>query len=210
MTDPEASCGEWPVSPTILAARKRAETVAPGRMVRTTLSGAEATELMGLEGASFIVKLPESAPSNTWLLTGGRWYVDGQPVDDPSNPRYIEWRNEKTRTWLIDVGCIFNLFAAVSDSEVALAHRHRSLDARGWGRVRVRLPLPEGAELPDDKGFSPLFSYDRDICLGEDIPLVALIIPTTIPITRKGRDLLTIAREDSAVAYVWSVKFEGK
>jgi len=205
----EESYERWPVSPTIQAARTRAETVAPGRMVRTTLSGAEATELMGLVGASFIVKLPESAPSNTWILTAGRWYVGGQPVDEPPHPRCMKWPNEVSRIWLIDVGCVFNMFAAEPNSEVALVYRHRSLDARGCCRIRTKPRLPEGAEVPDieDKGFCPVFSSTRDICLGEHIPLAALIIPSTRPITPRGRGLLTITREDSAVAYVWSVKF---
>ena len=157
------------------AAAERAKSVEAGRMVMTVFSAGDAGELMGMEGASYILKLPESAPENCRCHFAARNFENGEaaePIDYGSE--FADWYIESTRCWLIDVAVTRNSFAENPISfDAVFMLRASSIDALDSGRQdhRGRYRPREGKDVDPEELALFLHSGDRSVGIATDIPL---------------------------------------
>ncbi|MCY2924213.1 MAG: hypothetical protein NT031_02035 [Planctomycetota bacterium] len=138
------------VTPGVRAAQGRATSVQPGEMLRIPFSAYDIAHLVGLEGASFIVRLPDSALENNLPDSTLRVYEKGQPVNPLAYAApYPPGFREKTRCWLVDVGALVNHFAAKNVSPGSLLTvRFKSLEDDGLSVRRFHIDetsLPAGS-----------------------------------------------------------------
>ena len=194
-------------SPAAQAARERAKTVAPGYMVRTVFSAYDAGQLMGLEGASFILRLPESAPPNNRPYHAVQWHVNGRPAGALHyEPAYIPQYVVKTRCWLIDIGVLSQARNAGTPRPVRWAVRFKGLDGSGWLKSQGPLKPPEGVGN-DPKSlwvFHPV-GGDRQIEAGQDILLgVGFVLSQQVRLTRNPLS----PAQTASVAFAVYVRFQ--
>ena len=193
--------------PAVERAMRIAATVPAGSVVRTAFSAYDTGDLIDLEGASFIAKLPETVPHNPRIYWGTQWFIQGHatgPVE--YSPRWVAIYVEETRCWLLDVAVLKNWFADRPSQDVIAVTREKSLDsARRWGRSARKLKIPANYPLSPDDGFH-LFPSGRElpVRVGEDIPLAAWLL------NRPGisyRDVPAVAAS-APLACVWFVRFQ--
>jgi len=159
--------------PAVPAAIADALSVEPGRLRVTAFTAWDTGELIGLNGRSLIIRLPEDAPENNRPYWGRQWYVSGKTVGTTEySPEWCDWVVEKTRCWLLDLGIMNNWFAEKPDREAVLFQRLKSLDTGNWirsGGLRLR---PPAGYLDDD---SHMFTFDvpldLDVHIGKDVPV---------------------------------------
>ena len=160
-------------NPALELARKKAAAVEPGMMARTTLSANDAAELLGVEGASFIIRLPRSAPGNIRPYLGQQWYVNGEPTTAavPYELEYVDIFICRAFCWLVDIVVIRDCFSK-DVTRVVHAVRVQPLDDE-WGGVRMRGPIqyPEKAILGPEPHFEFFAGFDQRVSEGADIPL---------------------------------------
>jgi len=190
------------------AAVEAAKNVKPGRMELTAFSAYDTGDLIGLEGRSFIVKLPENSPPNLRVYPNFQWYVSGKPM---AKPKYYKgWRDtyvERTRCWLVDIGFLRNRFSKRMIAETFACLRFKGLDAGGQGGMSLEMLLaPPRKFRPKAR---PRFFFwqapDRDVLPATDIPIgVWFVWGDKV----KEADPLKVARAAS-VACVFYVRFEG-
>jgi len=159
--------------PAIPLAIEHAATVQPGKLRLTTFTAWDSGELMGLNGRSLIVKLPESAPENCRPYWGQQWYMAGSPQGAIEySPNYIPQYVEATRCWLVDLAIQNNWFADKPDREAVLFERLKSLDTGHWMRSGgQRLRPPDGYADDDSHIFTFDVVHDLDVEVGKDLPL---------------------------------------
>jgi hypothetical protein len=193
--------------PAVERAMRAAVAVAAGSLVRTAFSAYDTGDLIDLEGASFIGKLPEAVPPNPRLYWGRQWFIQGHATDPIEyGPRWRDFYVEQTRCWLLDVAVLKNWFAERPSQEVIALFRSKSLDpARRWSREANRLTIPASFPLSPDDGFH-LFAECREqpVPVGEDIPLAAWVL------NRPGisyRDVPAVAA-CASLACIWCVRFQ--
>jgi len=160
--------------PAVRAAREAARDVEPGTMQLTAFSAYDTGDLTGLEGRSFIVKLPVDAPPNTRLYFTHQWYVAGKAKKRAKySPLWRDRYVEKTRCWLVDIAFQRNLFAEGPSRQVLLSARFKSLDeSKAWFTMAgTKLaPPPEYTPSPDHH-FVFWSAPDRNVKTGQDVPL---------------------------------------
>ena len=162
--------------PATRAAIEAAKSVRPGRMELTAFTAHDTGDLIGLEGRSFIVKLPRNAPENARVHWTMRWYVGGTAV---GRLRYAsawaDWYVERTRCWLVDIGILTNWFSRRRTPEAMAFFRFTGLDADGmWMRAGgIKLAPPETYRPRGRPTFLFRQSPDRDIRTAMDIPVGA-------------------------------------
>ncbi len=161
--------------PAVKAAIEAAKGVAPGSMELTAFSAFDTGDLIGIEGRSYIVKLPKSAPENPRYYLGYQWYVDGDPKGEVQYPppRWKDWYVELTRCWLIDIAIQRNYFSESPDLEALAWIRVKSLDrSHGWGRNGpIKLKPPAEYKNDPDHHFAFWLSNHSEVRVGEDIPI---------------------------------------
>jgi hypothetical protein len=194
-------------SPAVERAIRIAGSVPAGSLRRTAFSAYDTGDLIDLEGASFIAKLPEVIPPNPRIYWGNQWFIQGHatgPVE--YSPRWADFYVEKTRCWLLDLAVLKNWFAdSPSQAAIALC-RDKSLDsARRWGRSARKLKVPVNFPLRPDDSFH-LFPavLEQPVRLGQDISLAAWVL------NRPGisyRDVPEVATS-APLACVWVVRFQ--
>ena len=160
--------------PAVRAAREAARDIEPGTIQLTAFSAYDTGDLTGLEGRSFVVKLPVDAPPNTRLYFTHQWYVAGKAKKRAEySPLLRDRYVEKTRCWLVDIAFQRNLFAGQPDQQVLLFARFKSLDeSNAWFTIGGMTlgPPPEHTPLPDHHfTFRP--APDRNVKTGQDVPL---------------------------------------
>jgi hypothetical protein len=195
--------------PAVVAAAKVAASVPPGQLVRTAFSAYDTGDLIDLEGASFIAKLPEAAPRNSRIYWGRQWFIQGKPVHGIDyRPRWADFYVEETRCWLLDVAALKNWFAENPSQDVLGLFRHKSLDPVRhpfWGREAIRLTVPQQYKLCPEDGLTFNFAVrDQGLSIGEDLPLAVwyLVHPGV-----NSRDVMAVAGS-SPLACVWFVRFQ--
>jgi len=159
--------------PSVCAAVEHARSVAPGQFEATAFSAWDGASLIGVEGRSLILRLPESASENNRPYVGERWYCDGTPTGDLCyRPRYVHDYVETTRCWLMDVAILRNHFAEDPDREAILFARMKSLDTGHFmssGGQKLAAPQ-ECGELSEH-----IVHFDVQlhgaVGTGEDIPI---------------------------------------
>jgi hypothetical protein len=193
--------------PAVERAMRAAAAVAAGSLARTAFSAYDTGDLIDLEGASFIAKLPELVPPNPRLYWGRQWFIQGHaagPIE--YGPRWRDFYVEQTRCWLLDMAVLKNWFAERPSQDVIALFRSKSLDpARRWSREANRLTIPANFQLSPEDGFH-LFPECREqpVRVGEDIPLAAWVL------NRRGinyRDVPAVAAS-APLACVWFVRFQ--
>ena len=163
--------------PAVAIAMKRSRAVRPGHLARTAFTANDVADLVGVDGASFIVRLPDSAPLSNRVYYTVRRFVDGKPdwalqYDQVYQPKY----QETTRCWLIDLGIFADPFRPLDEAPrvVLLSLCFKSLDGTGQiVRSRRRLQLPECKEAAGVNAGSFMFTPTRSMVIetGKDIAI---------------------------------------
>lgn len=159
--------------PAVPLAIEHAKSVQDGKLRLTTFSAWDSGDLIGLNGRSFILKLPSSAPRNNQPYWGQQWFLKGTPQGQMEyRPEYVPQYVETSRCWLVDLAVQNNWFAERPDREAVLFQRLKSLNTGHWlrsGSLRLR---PPAGYVDDD---SHLFSFDvpheLDVHIGQDLPI---------------------------------------
>ncbi len=202
--------------PAVKAAMEAAENVAPGRMEVTAFTAHDTGHLIGIEGRSYILRLPQVTSQHPRCYFGHQWYVDGKPQGEPEySPRWQHDLVETTGCWLVDIAVQRNYFCKNPDLEALAWARFKSLDgSRGWRRGPIKLKPPEAYQYHADHRFYLVTASGRDIQTGEDIPLavwcvwIQPLMERELP-TSRSPDLLDVARVSPA-ACVFFVRFQEK
>jgi hypothetical protein len=193
--------------PAVERAMRIAAAVHAGSLVRTAFSAYDTGDLMDLQGASFIAKLPQEVPSNPRLYWGRQWFIQGPATGHIDyGPEWADFYVEETRCWLLDIAVLKNWFAERPSQDVIALFRAKSLDrAQGWCREANRLHVPKEYPLSPQDGFH-LFPESEELTLRacQDIALAAWVL------NRPGtsyRNVKAIA-ESASLACIWFVRFQ--
>lgn len=166
--------------PAIPAAIEHAKSIAPGKIRLTRFTAWDTGELIGLDGRSLIVKLPESALENNHVYLGQRWFLNGKargPIE--YGQEYAHWYIEKSRCWLADIALLRNWFADENACEFLVFRRFKSLDTGQSLQVSgPKLRPPEGYVRADYDIFMFDVAYDADVEIEKDIPIAIWYVLT--------------------------------
>lgn len=170
-------CGDYIdvfTGPVVPLAIEHAKSVPNGKLRMTSFTAWDTGELIGIDGRSLILKLPNSTAKNKRPYWGMQWFLKGTPQGQISyQPEYIPLYIETTRCWLFDIAVQNNWFTEKPDREAILFWRLKSLNTghmmRSGGGLRLR---PPNGYVDDD---SHMFIFDvpheLDIHIGENLPV---------------------------------------
>ncbi len=201
-----------PVSPAVRSAAEFAESVGPGRLHRTVFSAGDVAPLIGLEGASFVAKLPEGTPPSILPCVAWQWLVGGKALGDVDYGSGFLAGMEEAGPWLIDVGVSDAFPIGPGSPEPKCAIRLRSLSVpghyAGFFSTRGPMTLPEGVAVADDARFA--FSADStvheaDVEVDQDIAIGCWFQCGSQ--VQMGKGIMAMA-ETAAMACVIYVRFQ--
>lgn len=198
-------------SPAAVAARSKMNDVKPGTLVWSPSSIYDVAELLNLQGSSYILKLPDSAPENNRPYIGSQLFVNGRPVGAIKyGGGYIAEYVEPARCWLVDVVVMRDRFSS-DMSRAAFTVRVHALDKPSGGRL-TEMSRWESITYGDNVKIDPkaYFFFSRTengaVGVGVDIP-VGCWSQFAGNDKLSNDDLLTLAK-GSPVAVVFYVRFQ--
>jgi hypothetical protein len=181
-------------------------------MVRTAFSGYDTGDLIGLHGASYIIRLSDSAPESNRVYCGVQRFVNGKPDGPLTYPaRYIAGYKEKTRCWLIDIAVLPEMFPQHGRIPHALCFaRFKALDGTGrWLTYKSPLVLPDSVKSKAKDtltfGFRTSSWISERVNVGEDIRLGCWY--EVSPETNRAVGIDESAKR-SPLAYVFYARFQ--
>ena len=139
------SCGfvdEMREVPAIASAIQTVKHLSPGQIRRTVFSAHSTAKLIGLEGASYVIRLPDTPPPGIWPLFALRRFAGGT-AREPLRyfPPYDVEARRDTRCWLVDISFLPEMFPATPALPRAFCMAHfQAIDATG-GALESRFPI---------------------------------------------------------------------
>ena len=159
------------LTPTIKRAQQESEALAAGTAVSTLFSGDEWSALIGVFGASFVVKLEKSCRP----YIGFEWLKHGQRIGDLTHvPRYGATCSLLASKWLIDIAVRVNWFHEHPSHQAMSAVQARPLEGDYSGIThQIPVSMPKGVNLEPDSFFALLSSGQQTAEMEHDIPLAS-------------------------------------
>lgn len=195
--------------PAVLAAKETAKSVSPGSMVAVAFSAYDTGDLIGLDGRSYVLKLPENAPENNRIYMATQWYLNGKPTGpvDYEGQSYVPKHVEKTRCWLIDLAVLRNWFSEAPHQAARSFFRAKSLDGQGgYLQSTQMLAPPPGYEQNEDHWFGLWPQPDGKLEIGVDT-CIGIWFATLDTRRLAADDLIEVAR-NVPTACLFFIRFQ--